>query len=58
LRVAFIVLGVCSVISVVLGFVIKRIMPKLHMLMCLLISFAAALVIAAAIIKMVGGFGS
>ena len=55
---AFIVLGACVVISLALGFAIKSKIPELHLIMCLLISFAIALLIAAVATKMLGGFGS
>jgi hypothetical protein len=50
----FILLGVLIALSVGLGFALKRKVPKLHIIMCLLISFAIVLIIAAAALR---GFG-
>jgi hypothetical protein len=57
--VVFIISGVLIVIaiSIGLGFALKRKVPELHIIMCLLISFAIVLMSVAAITKELGGFG-
>jgi hypothetical protein len=55
--VVFIILGALIPISVGLGFALKRKVPELHIIMCLLISFAIVFMIVAAMAKELGGFG-
>ena len=53
----FIILSALIAISIGLGFAFKRKVPELHITMCLLISFAIVLLIAATTAKALGGFG-
>lgn len=46
----FIISSLLIAISFGLGFVLKRKAPNLHFLMCVLISFAIALMVAAAVV--------
>ena len=50
----FILLIAVIAISIALGFALKRKVPKLHIIMCLLISFAITLTIAAAMLRAFG----
>ena len=53
----FLVLSALIAISIGLGFALKRKVPELHIIMCLLISFAIVFMIVAAMAKELGGFG-
>jgi hypothetical protein len=54
---AFVILAVLAGISIALGFALKKKVPKLHIVMCLLISFLVVLMLFIGMAKAFGILG-